>query len=401
MRATFPREIIVSGVVAPVSNPNATLCNPTKDINSSKRGVPDTRCWRVKTRPIETMEKTPPLFSTLPLVLLLLLTIVRSQELAPQCKRITGYEVCERKGTLVDVTQQEFEDRLDIHDMNLLSIRENAFKNLSTTKLSLGLGNKISVVRRESFKGLDKLARLDLDSNAIQLSPNLFSELKQLNSLSLIFNRIDDIPRDTFADLSNLMWLYLGHNDIRSIDKNSFSGLSSSLLFLWLNDNKISSIESGTFGQMPELTRLHLENNKLTSIRQGVFKGLHKLDGLFLEHNQLARVSKTDFKGLIGLRILNLHHNRIESIEEDAFSDMKQLEQLDLRKNQLSTIEARVFSGLTSLKKLDLSDNKIGVVRPAAFEGLPALKTLNLANNNLTGVDRKNFGLTSLTILYT
>lgn len=233
----------MSGVVAPVSNPNATLCNPTKDINSSKRGVPDTRCWRVKTRPIETMEKTPPLFSTLPLVLLLLLTIVRSQELAPQCKRITGYEVCERKGTLVDVTQQEFEDRLDIHDMNLLSIRENAFKNLSTTKLSLGLGNKISVVRRESFKGLDKLARLDLDSNAIQLSPNLFSELKQLNSLSLIFNRIDDIPRDTFADLSNLMWLYLGHNDVRSIDKNSFSGLSSSLLFLWLNDNKISSIE--------------------------------------------------------------------------------------------------------------------------------------------------------------
>lgn len=385
---------------APLSpNLDATLCSPTKDyINSSKRGVQQETAVlaREKTRPIEMIE-TP---SILPFVLLLLLTVVQCQEQS-QCKQITGYKVCERKGTLVDVTQQEFEERLEIHDMNLLSIREGAFKNLSTTKLSLGLGNKISVVRRESFKGLDKLVRLDLDSNVVQLSPNLFSELKQLNSLSLIFNKINDIPKDTFADLSNLMWLYLGHNDIRSINKNSFSGLSSSLLFLWLNDNKISSVESGTFGQMPELTRLHLENNKLTSIQQGVLKGLHKLDGLFLEYNQLGGVSKTDFKGLIGLRILNLHHNQIDGIEEGAFSDLKQLEQLDLRKNRLSTIEARVFNGLTSLKKLDLSDNKIGVVQSNAFQGLPALKTLNLANNNLTGVDRKDFGLTSLTILYT
>lgn len=404
LRATFPRQDN-SGMGRGV--PFQSQCNSVQSNEGLYKLVEESRfskrhrvLAREKTRPPIEMIETPPR-SILPLVLLLLLTVAQCQEQSLQCKQITGYKVCERKGTLVDVTQQEFEERLDIHDMNLLSIREGAFKNLSTTKLSLGLGNKISVVGRESFKGLDKLVRLDLDSNLVQLSPNLFSELKQLNSLSLIFNKINDIPKDTFAGLSNLMWLYLGHNDIRSISKNSFTGLSSSLLFLWLNDNKISSVESGTFGQMPELTRLHLENNKLTSIQQGVLKGLHKLDGLFLEYNQLGRVSKTDFKGLIGLRILNLHHNQIDNIEEGAFSDLKQLEQLDLRKNRLSTIEARVFNGLTSLKKLDLSDNRIGVVQLAAFQDLPALKTLNLANNNLTSVDRKEFGLTSLTILYT
>lgn len=82
--------------------------------------------------------------------------------------------------------------------MELTAIEENAFQHLVMTKLSFDVGNNISVVR-ESFKGLKELRNLDPNNNMILLSSNLFSELKQLHSLFLKFNKIKEIFKDSFA----------------------------------------------------------------------------------------------------------------------------------------------------------------------------------------------------------
>lgn len=63
-------------------------------------------------------------------------------------------------------------------------IEENAFQHLVVTKLNFDVGNNISVVR-ESFKGLKDLRNLDPNNNMIPLSSNLFSELKQLRSVTV------------------------------------------------------------------------------------------------------------------------------------------------------------------------------------------------------------------------
>lgn len=63
-------------------------------------------------------------------------------------------------------------------------IEENVFQHLVVTKLNFDVGNNISVVR-ESFKGLKDLRNLDPNNNMIPLSSNLFSELKQLRSVTV------------------------------------------------------------------------------------------------------------------------------------------------------------------------------------------------------------------------
>lgn len=91
--------------------------------------------------------------------------------------------------------------KIQIHDkyhLELTAIEENAFQHLVMTKLSFDVGNNISVVR-ESFKGLKELRNLDPNNNMIPLSSNLFSELKQLRSLFLKFNKIKEIFKDSFV----------------------------------------------------------------------------------------------------------------------------------------------------------------------------------------------------------
>ncbi|XP_014480363.1 PREDICTED: insulin-like growth factor-binding protein complex acid labile subunit [Dinoponera quadriceps] len=341
-------------------------------------------CFNSRRSIASAMLRYLPLLSQV-IVLVLSASVTEQKEApakVPTCLDVDGYNVCHYKGVLVDVTQRRFEDRLEIGDLDLLAIREDAFKNLTATHLYLNQGNRISVLKRESFRGLPMLKWLHLDSNVVPLSGHLFAELGNLQSLSLVFNKINSIPADSFAGLSKLTWLYLGHNDIASVDADSFSYPNPELLFLWLNNNKITRIEPGAFASLTELNRLYLDHNKLQDLQAGVFQGLNKLEVLYLNDNQLTSVTRPLFRGLVDLKKLYLQHNEISTLEAGTFQELSQLEQLYLGKNKLSHIVVGAFAGILELQVLDLSDNNIHTADNVIFEGLTKLRLLKIDSNS-------------------
>ncbi|XP_012229533.1 insulin-like growth factor-binding protein complex acid labile subunit [Linepithema humile] len=343
-------------------------------------------------RLLNTMWRFLLLFSQIVLIIPARTSPVKKE---PTCKNLDGYNVCQNKGVLVEVTRRHFENRLHINDMDLLAIREDAFKNVTVTHLNLNEGNRISVLTRGSFHGLPNLKRLDLDSNVVSLSEHLFAELPKLEALLLSFNKINAIPKDSFAGLSSLMWLYLSNNDIPAIEEESFSNLNPGLLYLWLNNNKISHVAPGAFAELTELNRLHLDDNQLQILPSGAFRGLNKLEFLYLDHNLITSVSRTLFSDLVSLKKLHFGHNKISSLEPGTFQDVSQLEDLPLNGNKLSHIKVGTFAGLSKLKYLILSDNNIHTVDNGAFSDLVELQSLDLTSNNITEIDKKISGLSS------
>ncbi|XP_076643441.1 uncharacterized protein LOC143353764 [Halictus rubicundus] len=118
------------------------------------------------------------------LIILLIASVSWSKEKNDACVSSNSHRICHSEGVLVEVTEQSSDDMLLIVDKDLLEIKEGAFKNLSIAALFIAKTN-ISVLTRGSFEGLENLKRLYLSETAVRLSPNLFSELKQLELLWL------------------------------------------------------------------------------------------------------------------------------------------------------------------------------------------------------------------------
>ncbi|XP_039308711.1 leucine-rich repeat transmembrane neuronal protein 4 isoform X1 [Solenopsis invicta] len=326
-----------------------------------------------------------------------------SEKQKSTCQNIDGYNVCHYEGVLVEVTQLRFEDRLDnredrlyISNLDLLAIQEDAFKNVTATHLYLNEGNRISNVKRGSFRGLPKLKHLHLGNNVVTLSEHLFAELgEHLQTLTLYFNKIDLISKDSFAGLSNLMWLFLICNDIEAIDAKSFSNLNVELLNL--GHNKISHIAPGTFAGLTELIYLDLEYNQLTGLPSDAFRGLNKLEDLYLNNNRITSVSRELLRDLVGLKNLYLQQNEISALEPETFRDLYRLELLRLDGNKLSHIVVGTFAGLSNLKYINLSNNNIRTVDNGAFADFVNVRYLSFGGNDLTAINRETSGLPYIT----
>ncbi|XP_065927549.1 leucine-rich repeat-containing protein 3-like [Magallana gigas] len=69
------------------------------------------------------------------------------------------------------------------------------------------MGNQISMIDNNTFKGLPQLKKLYLERNQISRIDNTFKGLLQLKLLSLNRNQITTIVNNTFAGLSQLTQL--------------------------------------------------------------------------------------------------------------------------------------------------------------------------------------------------
>ncbi|XP_046748830.1 uncharacterized protein LOC124412753 [Diprion similis] len=328
----------------------------------------------------------------------ILLALVTA-ETEQTCTSHDGFTVCHFRGVLSSVTQQRNENRLEISDLNLLSIKPGAFKDLTITNLYLYQGNHISNLQSRAFTGLPKLTRLHLDNNVVTLIPNLFQELSQLESLSLIYNKINNIPTGTFTGLSKVMWLYLNQNDIPEIKPNMFAGLPQ-LLYLWLDNNKIATVASGSFANLKELNRLHLDYNRITEIKPNTFTGLTKLETLYVNDNSLTSLPQDTFGGLPELKRLYANHNKIATIHSRAFKGLSNLNILHLEHNEISEIQPGAFEGLVLAEEIFLSNNRIHTLPNNLFVGLTRINLIYMANNTLTQIDKTSVQLPSSTTVY-
>ena len=93
----------------------------------------------------------------------------------------------------------------------------------------------------------------------------MFSDLLNLQELSLCFNKLTKIDSLTFKGLDKLESLGLGENQITVIDLNFFSHILK-LKCLLLYGNKMKKLDSITFKGMINLEKLRLDSNEIKEI---------------------------------------------------------------------------------------------------------------------------------------
>jgi Leucine-rich repeat (LRR) protein len=196
-------------------------------------------------------------------------------------------------------------------------------------------GCEILDLEPNTFHGLDNLNKLELGSNRLtHLNQASFKGLKNLTQLDLSYNNLTEINEETFRDTCNLDKLELSYNEFIDIrfGINNQSGLQK-LKCLNLRGNKLEKFEI----TLRNLEELNLWSNyTLTRLRPGAFKNLSNLKRLRLDCCSLKVVDSKTFEGLLSLEHLNLAYNRLKDIGVGTFDLMENLKILNISKNHYS-----------------------------------------------------------------
>lgn len=347
-------------------------------------------------------------------------------------------------------------------------VREEIFKEdgdilgedilqINNLNLSYGLYGDSNI---NDLKYFENLETLDLSFNGHKFDLKPISNLKNLQSLNLFGNAIEDIT--PLKSLVNLQDLNLGENNITDI--KSLCSLEN-LTKLKLSGNSITDYSPtinyydklGTEGKDFNLTILEadadntitykLELNKDVTLPYGI--KLANGNKVFVDwdkkeiNGSSSRIEKVRgkvvglgteviFKCIIGNesedRIINFPDKNLEksvrmAIDKNKgdiyYSDvvnlksldimavgvkdltgidnLKGLEHLSLWGNGIESSQLKHLKGLTNLKELDLALNKLTYIPAKAFENMSKLEELVLDENQIREIDKDAFrGLENL-----
>lgn len=195
-----------------------------------------------------------------------------------------------------------------------------AFLNvvLSQSKIDSLLIKKEYSSIEEALKNPEKVYRLNLSNQNVELPKESWSKFINLEFLSFKNDHLKEIPKE-IGLLKNLKVLDLSGNDFKTLPK-SLSNLSN-LEELFLNDEKNFKLYENIeiISLLPHLRILHLENDNLDKLPKNIFK-LKSLETLFLNHNNFKEIP-TKLEGLDHLQYLDLNDNKIKP----EFQDLKNL----------------------------------------------------------------------------
>lgn len=230
--------------------------------------------------------------------------------------------------------------------------------------------NSIEWIRLNGFylknpsilKTFTNLIYLDLHGNIIELTPDIFKNLDNLEELLLEVYEEKDY--DVFQGDSNKNCVYL-----------------PKLTRLFLKHN-IENLRPDMFVNLKQVKSLRLESSGQRENFPAVFQPLDSLEELALKMD-IKKVQENSFDGLTSLKILNLCSCRIQELSLDAFTCLNQLKDLNLSNNNLEEIKQGLFSSLRCLEILNLSSNKLVLIEDNAFKGLESLENLNLEKNTI------------------
>lgn len=283
-------------------------------------------------------------------------------------------------------------------------IKDTALKDVSpgsldsTTNMNALMitGTQVPDLPDDLFHNLKMLQSLSLMSNRLLvLRPRWFSRLTSLRLLDLSKNFFTSVPVETFHSLPELRSLLLSGNNISHLPKEVFQGLSK-LKTLRLNKNALQELSAGTFDDLILLEELSLQNNLITHLPPDLFSKTLNLQKLFLSHNRLTSLPQGIFINLPLLSQISLYKNQLESLEPGLFGPMP-LKELWLYDNNLSRVEDDTFRNLTQLNLLVLSRNQITHVSAGSFRGLEKIGEISLHTNLLTSLQAGTFlGLPNL-----
>ena len=268
-------------------------------------------------------------------------------------------------------------------------LHRDVLVNLSNlTSLSLDYNRFDSFDLNATTTTTVQLKDLALNNNRLKMIPEFVKECKQLSTLDLGDNNIEQITGNDFNSLSNLYGLRLAGNNIKSISNDTFSNVTN-LHVLNLARNQLEEIEQGTFNNLQELLVLRLDDNSLADIN-GIVSSLSKLEWFNVSSNQLEWFDYAFVPS--SLQWLDMSSNQVGELGN--FYDLKNFEirTLDASNNLITKINEDSFP--RGLKHIILNNNVIHEVGSNTFAELKTLEVVQLKNNLIQNLQREALSTT-------
>ncbi|XP_036608267.1 follicle-stimulating hormone receptor isoform X2 [Trichosurus vulpecula] len=171
-------------------------------------------------------------------------------------------------------------------------------------KIEISQNDALEVIEADVFSNLPKLheIRIEKANNLVLIDPEAFWNLPSLRYLLISNTGIKHLP--AVYKIQSLQKVLLDVQDninIRTIERNSFAGLSSESVILWLNKNGIQEIQNQAFNGT-QLDELNLSDNiNLENLPNDIFQGAN------------------------GPVILDISRTRIRSLPSDGLKNLKKL----------------------------------------------------------------------------
>ena len=197
------------------------------------------------------------------------------------------------------------------------SDEKNIYENIILVKNYITANNINEILNLEMFQfSLNKIVKINLTANNLELIPTVFNSLPELKILILNNNKIQKISN--LDNQTKLEKLELRGNKIKKIENlNNLKNLQK----LTLSCNLISDIEENDFPQIDSLVELGLFGNFLGIENKSFDKNLNKENIQKLK--KISETLKLKFKNLKGLYIGgNFFTNLIGNSDNDNYKDI-------------------------------------------------------------------------------
>lgn len=229
-------------------------------------------------------------------------------------------------------------------------------KQLTTIDLS---GNHLTRLRPGPLQILNVHDLHLLNNEISEIDDFAFRGTRAIRVLTLSGNKLTEIKRNTFRGLYGLWKLFLNDNEIGNIDDEAFADLSS-LTHLSLNGNKIRFLNANTFAGPKHIRHFSANENDIESIAGSLYT-LKNIETINLANNPIGDLKLVNFSKLWSLKELNLENTgtslKIESDETDP-NQSSSLMDLNLARNNLSdVVDLKALKMFPLLTYLNLSGN--------------------------------------------
>ncbi|CAB01864.2 Leucine-rich repeat-containing protein let-4 [Caenorhabditis elegans] len=283
--------------------------------------------------------------------------------------------------------------RLDLSQNKIKKIDDAAFAGINPVLEEVVLNhNLIEKVPAAALAGLPNLLRLDLSNNSIVeiQEQEIFPNLNKLYDINLGSNKIFSIHTSTFQNVKNsIQTINLGHNNMTAVPSSAIRGLKQ-LQSLHLHKNRIEQLDALNFLNLPVLNLLNLAGNQIHELNRQAFLNVPSLRYLYLSGNKITKLTAYQFQTFEQLEMLDLTNNEIGAIPANSLSGLKQLRQLYLAHNKISNISSNAFTN-SSIVVLVLSSNELKTLTAGIISGLPNLQQVSFRDNQIKTINRNAF----------
>ena len=274
---------------------------------------------------------------------------------------------------------------LDIRNCNIEYLSPNSFSNLKNLEKLFLSHNLLKDLRVVMFAGLSNLFHLDISYNTatqIQSSVNT-GGYNNVDPFSVYFEDGLWIDGDSFASMQNLTFLDFSHSKLKQESVKAFTALSPKIQQLSLCYTGIPLIINRMFAET-NLKVLDLSGNpSLTpNLTPASFGGLeNKLEILIFQNSNLKDMTYC-MRNLKKLRMLDLGQNNINELTEANYRNYVLLEILILKSNHISNWYSRVFTFNEKLRIINLRKNNINLLTTQMMNDFNNVEFLAIGNNN-------------------